>query len=311
MNNTLQRLICTSILISTALVSLYLTYQFTYNLGVEAGMYPLVFALIGIILDVTKTIAPSLAFNSAKRSPTLSILLCLLSLSLIATSMLASMSALESSVTNASLSSREHQVIDRKISNIETEISSLTALLNNQISINHTTKAANTQQLLTAKNEELNALLDSQANLVPDTILSRFSTEITLGVSLLLEIISVLMCITLHQLRSVTHSDASVTPSVTSPVKSTATQLQAVTQQTRFPTPELTHTTTFAAKEITASQIESDIKQAVLGGLVRPSHRAIRAQFKVGQQRIKEILDGLHDDGYLVPHNNGYKLQLA
>ncbi|HGF5190435.1 TPA: ABC transporter C-terminal domain-containing protein, partial [Vibrio parahaemolyticus] len=310
-NNTFYRFICTALLASSAIASLYLTCQFTYQIGVQAGMFPLLFAAIGVTLDVTKTVTPALAVNTAKKSPFTALLLSLVATALIGVSVLASMSALETSVNTAKTDSREFQTIERQIKALNSEIEALSVLAATQLDANQITNSAKTRQLISEKNEQANALLSQQSNLVPDTIFTKYGDYITIGLSVLLEVVSLVMTLTLSQLRPVTHSNTSVTPSVTSPVFTQPEALSSVTVTPHIRTPELT----FAAREITPttidSQIFADIKAAVLSGAVKPSHRGIRAQFKVGQDKIKQVLAELAETGYLVPHNKGYKLQLA
>lgn len=313
MNNTLSRFACSAILFSTAGISIYLTYMFMYNLGMQAGMAPILFAILGVTLDITKTISPALAVGVANRSPITALLLSALSILLIGVSIAASMSAIESSITGATTESREFQQIERQLAAYEKQISNLEVLAATQLDANQITRASKTQESITTLNNKIGALLDQQTNLVPDNFLSKHGEFLTIGISVILELVSVIMTLTLSKLSpknsgyTETHSQ---TPSVNhvSPTP-VITRTKPVTLHTTVKQDDTE--AVLMAKEITDTQLRHEIKSAILGQLIKPSHRAIRNQFKVGQEKIKSILDELHNDGHLEPYNNGYRLRLA
>lgn len=308
--NRIYQATCLLILLSVSASSVYLTYQFTYGLGLQAGMFPLLFGIIGITVDITKTFAPALALHLYKESKFTSFSLWVLASLLIGISGLASVSALEKSVSGATFDSREYKNIERRITVLSDEVSSLTTLSKTQLSANQITKSSQTQNLISKKSTEINNLISQQSNLKPDSLLTKYGSELTVGISVILELISIIVTLALSKLRLNTHEYTKKVYEAESPVNTSNTEVLACNSTTQ--NSNLLHVS-LAKKEglVTEEQLTHDIKKAILGGVVKPSHRGIKAHFKVTQKGIQKILTELHSDGLLSEYNNGYKLSLT
>ncbi len=74
MNISLAKGFCTLVLLSCAITSAYLTYLFMYELGSAIGV-AIIFAIIGITLDLVKTISPTFIPTVAKQNSFIALLL--------------------------------------------------------------------------------------------------------------------------------------------------------------------------------------------------------------------------------------------
>ncbi|CAH0530727.1 hypothetical protein CTH30272_03069 [Allocatenococcus thiocycli] len=322
MNNTGIRAFCTTILAASAITSAYLTVTFMFSLGTAAGLGA-VFGVSGLILDITKTFAPSLMSRLVSKNMITTLLLGSLTLTLMGISTAASIFSLQNGVNNALRTSNAAQIASKKASNLEAEIKSLNELKTKQLSINFVTKADATQKLINTKNSELNALLDQTNGANDDSFLAKFSTEIVFIIAISLEIISAMMTLCLHNLKTTmyytgnTH-EAELDTNRQYPSKTPISQGETAETLDKLSTKNSKNTgqgeTTlitpdkeivFAAK--VREQILEELKCAVVAGLCKPTHREIRQKFgsMIKQREIKNYLEALAERNVLVATDNG------
>lgn len=304
MNNTLSKTFCTLVLLSCAVTSAYLTYLYMNELGAAIGV-AVIFSLIGITLDLVKTITPTFIPTIAKQNQFVALLLVGLTGVLMVISTIASISAIEKGADNMAVSTKQNVAITEQIKLKQQQLVNLQQLSNEQLRINHTTKAAETTVMISTVTDELNALYHAQSSVKNTSILREYNAIITLVIAVSIEVVSVVMALTLHALNTL---EVSV-KSVSNPVNTRdapPSEMQVV--QSVLPSVEPLKS---VEMQFAASVIE-EVKEAILTGAVKPSQRGLKVAFNLPQEQIKIILNTLHEQNILEPwNNNGYKVKEA
>ena len=290
MNNTLIKVTVILILLSTALTSLYLTARFTYDLGVQSGS-GWVFLVIGVTLDITKTVCPALsAILISQQKYLLGIFAGFVALALIGVSTAASISAIESSVVAARKGAKENTVIQKQIEMLESEVSELNLQIAAMVKKNYITKSNQLRPVLAEKQKQLSELLERSLTVSSEeTLFTRYGNQISIGLSVLLEVISVFMSLALSNMRS-TQTIQNKTEIVLNPVNTPNTENGS-------------NTSIIAHRDDLTT-----VKRHILSGSLKPSHRSIRSQYKLSQHQITELLNDLFSKGHLEKSGSGFKL---
>lgn len=297
MNNTLSKSFCTLVLISCAITSAYLTYLYMNELGAAIGVAA-VFSLIGITLDLVKTITPTFIPVVAKQNPLIALLLVGLTGVLMVISTIASISAIEKGADNMAVSTKQNVAITEQIKLKQQQLANLQQLSDEQIRINHTTKAAETNITIATVTDELNALYSEQSSVKSTSMLREYDASITLIIAVTIEVVSVVMALTLHALNTLDVSVKNVSNPVNTRVEPPS-EKQVI--QSVLPSVEMKNT---LEAQFAASVID-DVKEAILTGAVKPSQRGLKTAFNLPQEQIKQILIKLHEQDVLEPWNNG------
>lgn len=302
MNISLAKGFCTLVLLSCAITSAYLTYSFMYELGSAIGVAA-IFAIIGITLDLVKTMSPTFIPTVAKQNPLIALLLVALTGSLMVISTIASISAIEKGANQMTVATKQNVAITEQINNKKLELENLQLLYKTQLSANQISKADKTTVVVSRVTDELNALYHAQSNAKDSSILSQYDSKITLFIAVSIEVVSVVMALTLHSLntldtsvrRALNQACATVTPPSSAPEIQDALPNVSVNKALEM--------------QFAASVVE-DVKSAILSGAVKPSYRGLKAAFGIPQEQSKQILNLLHQQAVLEPWNNGgYRLR--
>ncbi|MDD9154968.1 hypothetical protein PVK64_02015 [Aliivibrio sp. S4TY2] len=297
MNHSLSKLFCTSVLISCAITSAYLTYLYMNELGAAIGV-AVIFSLIGITLDLVKTITPTFIPTVAKQNPLIAVLLVSLTGVLIVISTIASISAIEKGADNMAVSTKQNLAITEQIKLKQQQLANLQQLSDEQLRINYATPAAATAVMISSVTDDLNALYEAQSSVKSTSMLREYDATITLIIAVTIEVVSVVMALTLHSLNTLEVSVKSVSNPVNTRVEPPSEKqvIQSVMPSVEvYKTPEMQF----------AASVMDDVKEAILSGAVKPSQRALKAAFNLQQEQIKIILNALHEQDVLEPWNNG------
>lgn len=304
MNISLAKGFCTLVLLSCAITSAYLTYLFMYELGSAIGV-AIIFAIIGITLDLVKTISPTFIPTVAKQSSLIALLLVGLTGSLMVISTIASISAIEKGANQMTVATKQNVAITEQINNKKLELENLQLLSKTQLSANQISKADRTAINVSRVTDELNALYHAQSSTKDSSLLGQYNSKITLFIAVSIEVVSAVMALTLHSLNTL---EASVR-SVSSPVNTTVTP-PSVSQQIQSALPGASTDKTLEMQF--AASVLNEAKEAILSGAVKPSYRGLKAAFGVSQEQSKQILNLLLQQSILEPWNNGgYRLRVT
>lgn len=302
MNISLAKAFCTLVLLSCAITSAYLTYLFMYELGSAIGV-AIIFAIIGITLDLVKTISPTFIPTVAKQNSLIALLLVALTGSLMVISTIASISAIEKGANQMTVATKQNVAITEQINNKKLELENLQLLAKTQLSANQISKADRTAITVSRVTDELNALYHAQSNTKDTSFLSQYDSKITLFIAVSIEVVSVVMALTLHSLNTLETS----VRSVSSPVNTTVTP-PSVRQQIQSVLPSVSTEKTLEMQF--AASVLSEVKEAILSGAVKPSYRGLKTAFGIPQEQSKQILNQLHQQSILESWNNGgYRLR--
>lgn len=304
MNISLAKGFCTLVLLSCAITSAYLTYLFMYELGSAIGV-AIIFAIIGITLDLVKTISPTFIPTVAKQNSFIALLLVALTGSLMVISTIASISAIEKGANQMTVATKQNVAITEQINNKRLELENLQLLSKTQLSANQISKADRTAITVSRVTDELNALYHAQSNTKDTSFLSQYDSKITLFIAVSIEVVSVVMALTLHSLNTLETS----VRSVSSPVNTTVTPPSA-RQQIQSVLPSVSTEKTLEMQF--AASVLSEVKEAILSGAVKPSYRGLKTAFGIPQEQSKQILNQLHQQSILESWNNGgYRLRVT
>lgn len=304
MNISLAKGFCTLVLLSCAITSAYLTYLFMYELGSAIGV-AIIFAIIGITLDLVKTISPTFIPTVAKQNSFIALLLVALTGSLMVISTIASISAIEKGANQMTVATKQNVAITEQINNKRLELENLQLLSKTQLSANQISKADRTAITVSRVTDELNALYHAQSNTKDTSFLSQYDSKITLFIAVSIEVVSVVMALTLHSLNTLETS----VRSVLSPVNTTVTPPSA-RQQIQSVLPSVSTEKTLEMQF--AASVLSEVKEAILSGAVKPSYRGLKTAFGIPQEQSKQILNQLHQQSILESWNNGgYRLRVT
>ncbi|MDF5517257.1 hypothetical protein P3698_22385 [Vibrio parahaemolyticus] len=310
MNNTTNtnthKTFCYLILFTSSAISLYLTINFMYQLGLSAGM-PVIFAMVGLVFDAFKSYSPTLVAKIVSRSQVTALLLATLSVGLIGVSGAASVFSLQNGIDTMLSDSKAAKAAQLKVEAIQSEIDGLEELRSTQLSINHVSKATSTSNLISQKTSDLNEAIEAAYSATDNNLLSSFSTELVLIVAVGLEAIGIAMTFVLFHLnretaeRNTARQDETNYPE--SPVfTGFAPETQSKTTQVQTQQPEYT----FVAAT-THEQILENMRVAIQSRAIEPKHRQIWDAFKgsIRQKEIKEYLQELANRNVLKRLDNG------
>ncbi|EIO4083911.1 hypothetical protein LQK65_004393 [Vibrio parahaemolyticus] len=310
MNNTTNtnthKTFCYLILFTSSAISLYLTINFMYQLGLSAGM-PVIFAMVGLVFDAFKSYSPTLVAKIVSRSQVTALLLATLSVALIGVSGAASVFSLQNGIDTMLSDSKAAKTAQLKVEAIQSEIAGLENLRSTQLSINHVSKASNTSTLISQRTSELNEAIEEASNANDNNLLSSFSVELVLIVAVGLEAIGIAMTFVLFHLdretaqQNTARQDKANHPE--SPVSAGfVTETQSKTTQVQTQQPEIT----FVAAT-THEQILENMRVAIQSRTIEPKHRQIWDAFKgsIKQKEIKEYLQELANRNVLKRLDNG------
>ncbi|MEE7818689.1 hypothetical protein ACXU6U_22295 [Vibrio parahaemolyticus] len=309
MNNTTNtnthKTFCYLILFTSSAISLYLTINFMYQLGLSAGM-PVIFAMVGLVFDAFKSYSPTLVAKIVSRSQVTALLLATLSVGLIGVSGAASVFSLQNGIDTILSDSKAAKAAQLKVEAIQSEIDGLEELRSTQLSINHVSKATSTSNLISQKTSDLNEAIEAASSATDNNLLSSFSTELVLIVAVGLEAIGIAMTFVLFHLnretaqRNTARQDETNYPE--SPVSAgfvTETQRKTTHIETL---PEVT----FIAAT-TPEQILENMRVAIQSKSIEPKHRDVWQAFKgvIKQKEIKKYLEELANRNVLKRLDNG------
>ena len=273
-----------------------------YELGSAIGV-AIIFAIIGITLDLVKTISPTFIPTVAKQNSLIALLLVALTGSLMVISTIASISAIEKGANQMTVATKQNVAITEQINNKKLELDNLQLLSKTQLSANQISKADRTAITVSRVTDELNALYHAQSNTKDTSFLSQYDSKITLFIAVSIEVVSVVMALTLHSLNTLETS----VRSVSSPVNTTVTP-PSVRQQIQSVLPSVSTEKTLEMQF--AASVLSEVKEAILSGAVKPSYRGLKTAFGIPQEQSKQILNQLHQQSILESWNNGgYRLR--
>lgn len=310
MNNTTNinthKTFCYLILFTSSAISLYLTINFMYELGLSAGM-PVIFAMVGLVFDAFKSYSPTLAEKIVSRGQVTALLLAALSVALIGVSGAASVFSLQNGIDTMLSDSKAAKTAQLKVEAIQSEIAGLENLRSTQLSINHVSKASNTSTLISQRTSELNEAIEEASNANDNNLLSSFSTELVLIVAVGLEAIGIAMTFVLFHLnRETTQRNELKQDEIGYPKSPVfagfAPETQSKTTQVQTQQPEVT----FVAAT-THEQILENMKVAFLSKSIEPKHRDVWEAFKgvIKQKEIKKYLEELANRNVLKRLDNG------
>ena len=273
-----------------------------YELGSAIGV-AIIFAIIGITLDLVKTISPTFIPTVAKQNSLIALLLVALTGSLMVISTIASISAIEKGANQMTVATKQNVAITEQINNKKLELENLQLLSKTQLSANQISKADRTTITVSRVTDELNALYHAQSNTKDTSLLSQYDSKITLFIAVSIEVVSFVMALTLHSLNTLEISVISVS----SPVNTTVVP-PSVRQQIQSVLPSVSTDKTLEMHFV--ASVMDDVKTAILSGAVKPSYRGLKAVFGMSQEQSKHILNALHQQSILEPWNNGgYRLR--
>lgn len=297
MNIALSKAFCTLVLLSCAITSAYLTYLFMYELGSAIGV-AVIFAVIGITLDLVKTLSPTFIPTVAKPSPFTALLLIFLTGSLMVISTLASVSAIEKGANQMTVATKQNVAITEQIKYKRLELDNLQLLSKTQLSVNQISKADGTAINISRATNELNALYHAQSTTKDTSILSKYDSKITLFITVSVEVVSVVLALSLQALKTLETSVRSVSNPVSATVES-----PSVSQRIQRVLPSVSTDKTLEMHFV--ASVLDEVKNAIVSGAVKPSYRGLKAAFGLPQQQSKRILNTLQQQSILEPWNNG------
>ena len=275
-----------------------------YELGSAIGV-AIIFAIIGITLDLVKTISPTFIPTVAKQNSLIALLLVALTGSLMVISTIASISAIEKGANQMTVATKQNVAITEQINNKKLELDNLQLLSKTQLSANQISKADRTAITVSRVTDELNALYHVQSNTKDTSLLSQYDSKITWFIAVSIEMVSAVMALTLHSLNTLETS----VKSVSSPVNTTVIP-PSVCQQIQSVLPSVSTDKTLEMHFV--ASVMDDVKTAILSGAVKPSYRGLKAAFGMPQEQSKHILNLLHQQSILEPWNNGgYRVRVT
>lgn len=309
MNNTTNtnthKTFCYLILFTSSAISLYLTINFMYELGLSAGM-PVIFAMVGLVFDAFKSYSPTLVAKIVSRSQVTALLLAALSVALIGVSGAASVFSLQNGIDTMLSDSKAAKTAQLKVEAIQSEIAGLENLRSTQLSINHVSKATNTSTLISQKTSELNEAIEAASNANDNNLLSSFSTELVLIVAVGLEAIGIAMTFVLFHLNRETAQRNTARQDETNYPESPASAGFVTETQRKTTQVETLPEVTFVAAT-TPEQILENMRVAIQSKSIEPKHRDVWQAFKgvIKQKEIKKYLEELASRNVIKRLDNG------
>lgn len=304
-SNTSLRIFASLTLVTAAGISAYLTYGFCYEIGslINASV---IMAMIGLLLDLVKTMMPKIVMVLRKDNFYAAVAAGVFGVVLSAISIAATIYTLNSGLSAAgevtAKSDREYLAITAQIDNLQSRKQLLESLAAKQLDANLLTRNKETLISLDHVSADMNTLISKRAALKPSkgNIISDYGYVISIVIAVSLELISLLMSAVLASC-----GDKAVVVDVERVVLPT-TKPVAVKVSKVIPAKTKDLDVIFAAKE----EVDfTEIKEAIISGSVKPSHRALRNMFALSQEKITAIQRSLYKEGVLVGWNNGgYRL---
>lgn len=309
MNNTTNtnthKTFCYLILFTSSAISLYLTINFMYQLGLSAGM-PVIFAMVGLVFDAFKSYSPTLVAKIVSRSQVTALLLATLSVALIGVSGAASVFSLQNGIDTMLSDSKAAKTAQLKVEAIQSEIAGLENLRSTQLSINHVSKANNTSTLISQRTSELNEAIEEASNANDNNLLSSFSTELVLIVAVGLEAIGIAMTFVLFHLNREAAERNTARQDETNYPESPASAGFVTETQRKTTQIETLPEVTFVAAT-TPAQILENMRVAIQSKSIEPKYRDVWQAFRgvIKQKEIKKYLEELANRNVLKRLDNG------
>ncbi|WP_210498287.1 hypothetical protein [Vibrio crassostreae] len=314
-DNKMIKQVCILIAAATAVTSASLTFSFMYNLGTE-GFMANVMGAIGLIMDCTKVVAPFLVFYFWRSKRYISsVFSAIITVALCAVSFTASISAIESKVDDVRVVTQQAIESNKQHEILMSQVESYQKLAEEQRSIGHLTKSRETMQDVEetlAKAASLNAELTQTAS--TKTVI-KYGKEITLACALLIECVSILMSLALHNSIQVvpsmekdaikgTKHESKVGLEDALQTMESADKPEVITEAGKD-TPN--ESLNIAQSQVSEEETIEQIKAGVLSRNHQPSIRGL-AGLKASRETINKALRELLDDGKLEPYRRGYRL---
>lgn len=302
-NFNAHKTFCYILLLLASGISLYLTVDFMYQLGLGAKS-PFVFAIIGVCFDLFKSYSPTLVASLFRQSQISAIAIGLLAVCLIAISSAASIFALQNGIDSILLQSSSAQVAQKKIKVLESELQGLKELRDTQLSVHYISKASATSELIAKKTNQLDVALDQSTYASSDSVLSKFSTQLVYIIAVGIELISVAMTICLFHFKrletrrnKVKRNEAEFVSGYVAPTFESETRTSVKQSETSVSVTTIT----------THEQVLENMRVAFQSGKVQPKHREIWEEFKgvIKQKDIKTYLSELAERNVLERKDNG------
>ena len=303
-SNTSLRIFASLTLVTAAGISAYLTYGFCYAI-VSLINASVIIAMIGLLLDLVKTMMPKIVMVLRKDNFYAAVAAGVFGVVLSAISIAATIYTLNSGLSAAgevtAKSGREYIAVTAQINNLQSRKQLLESLAAKQLDANLLTRNKETITSLDHVSAEINSLIDKRAALKPSkgNIVTDYGYQFSIVIAVSLELISLLMSAVLASCgdsKAVVVDIERVVLPTTKPVAVKASKV----------IPAKESEVIFAAKEETDF---TEIKEAIINGSVKPSHRALRNMFALSQEKITAIQRSLYKEGVLEQWNNGgYRL---
>ncbi|WP_210498818.1 hypothetical protein [Vibrio crassostreae] len=312
--NGFYTVFCFSCLVVSATSSAYLSADFMYSFGATQTL-AMIFALMGISLDLTKSFLPSIISELRLSRSTPRVLLGLAYITMLSLSFFASVYSLETGVEKAKVTTFSAMKTERKIDVLESEIADLKQLQKSQLLANHITKADFTSIKIAEKSNQLLLLIEGSGSVSSegDFILNN-SSIVTKVVAASIEVLTLVMSYCLYALRDQSRSqferDVSTPKSqdiITSlPAESNIKHSDDMLVASCERSSEL-EILCETPKVKSRVQVLEELKVSLATRNCKPNHRSIRSKFKedIPQRQVKSYLLELADQGFLRHNPNG------
>jgi hypothetical protein len=191
------------LLLLSSAVSAAFTGMFAFNLAQSMGgnFVVVLFVMMGLLLDLTKSLAPGLAYAAFRTSPLLSVVITFLFLFLLGISFTASLSALEKSVSTQQSQTQEYIFITEQIDALKQESEGFKKVADSKVEINHLSDANVIFNKVSANNKKIEALQNQLLELESDTFISKYGTEFSIIMSAMLELLTGVLAIALFHFK--------------------------------------------------------------------------------------------------------------
>lgn len=197
-DNKLIRAVCIIIALATAITSAMLTFDFMRNLGSE-GSISNVMGGIGLIMDATKVIAPFLVFFFwAHKHYLRSAFAAILTFALSAVSFTASISAIENRIDDVREISHQALAANNQTAFLMKQVEDYQTLAREQRSVGQLTASKATLSRVDEILSKIEIVNQAANKSVVDKTVVKYGKEITIACALLIECVSILMAMALH-----------------------------------------------------------------------------------------------------------------
>lgn len=183
----------TSCLITISICSAYLTLMFMIGLGPDTSTM-VILAIIGIVLDLVKSVMPLFIINVYEKNYATSFFLIIMFIGLVSVSFTASVYSIDKGFNNNTNTTTSNENWDAKVALKRTELANLQTQFDNQVSINHISRSDKTATKISKVTNELEKMLDDK----PKSILNDYSSMITMLISGLIEMVTLILALVLN-----------------------------------------------------------------------------------------------------------------